>query len=65
MWIHVFLFSSLIVVRDTLLPHKSFCNILYPAHGGTSQIYLNENLFHTILPSVILLDDGGFKEYSF
>ena len=44
---------------------QSFGNILHPAHLGTSQVYLDQRLFHAAFPAAISLDDSSFKRDTF
>ena len=61
MWTYAFLFSSLMVDGDTLLPPKRFCNVFHTQDGYACQVHLNEGFFYTALPAAIPLNDGGLK----
>ena len=60
MWTYAFLFSSLLVAGDTLLPQRasviSSTRLTY-----TCRVHLNESFFHTALPTAISLNDSGLK----
>ena len=47
-----------------MLPPQRLRDVLYPAHGDTRQVHLDEGLLHAALPAAIPLDDGGFERYA-
>ena len=61
MWIYAFLFGSLMVDGDTLLPHSA--SVTFPPRAGRicQPIHLNESLSRAAFTAAIPLNDGGFK----
>ena len=61
MWTYAFLFSSLMVAGDTLLPHRASV-ISSTRRTDTPAKYISMRGFlHTALPAAMPLNDGSFK----
>ena len=61
MWIYAFLFGSLMVDGDTLLPHSA--SVTFPPRAGRicQPIHLDESLSRAAFTAAIPLNDGCFK----
>ena len=57
MWTHAFLFGSLMVEGETLLPHRC------PPRAGRIRLpgTLDEGFFYTTFAAAVLLNDGSLK----
>ena len=59
MWTYAFLFSSLIVAGDTLLPHRA--SVISSTRRTDTHARYDESFFYTALPTAVPLNDGGLK----
>lgn len=61
MWIYAFLFGSLMVDGDTLLPHSA--SVTFPPRAGRicQPIHLNESLSRAAFTAAIPLNDCSLK----
>jgi len=49
--------------RDLAAP-QCLRDVLYPAHGDTRQVHLDEGLLHAAFPTAVALDDGGLEGHT-